>query len=91
MNNRYKISCLINKIKFKDSSLKIFEIFENNKNKNINLNLDELTNLTNDNNISNQIINIYNNHLLFIINKFIFLKNKFIFYVYFHNYLGNDY
>ena len=65
MNNRYKISCLINKIKFKDSSFKkFFEIFENNKNKNINLNLDELTNLTNDNNISNQIINIYNNHLV---------------------------
>ena len=63
MNNRYRISCLFNNLKIDESTYNRFlYIYENSNFNNEELNINELTKLTKNKQISTKIINIYNNN-----------------------------
>jgi hypothetical protein len=61
MNNRYKISSLFNKIRVDEKYYyRFFKIFEDNSEKEIELNEYELDEITNNNSISKELIDLYN-------------------------------
>ena len=63
MGYRYRISRLFDKINIDDYNYKkLFKLYENSNLENLQLNLTELNKITNNDNISNEIVNIYYNN-----------------------------